>query len=244
MDLYAIIEEYLQAGKGGTMATIVKKLGAAPREEGAKMFVGSDGKFYGTIGGGCVEAEVWQEAMRVGKSGQAKLLHYRMDGRLVEDEGMICGGNIDIFLEPVAEGQRGVYDAIRRLEREGKSGLIVTRFGEAGFLKGLVHQDGTTEGDNVDPSIPENFEGYLAQKRPVVEGETVVEPVLFPSMLYIFRRRPRIPVRLADSGHVRLRRDGDRRPGRFCQQGALPRGVRRDGGGFHGGVRRAFVDRA
>jgi xanthine dehydrogenase accessory factor len=186
MDLYAIIEEYLRAGKGGTMATIVKKLGAAPREEGAKMFVGSDGKFFGTIGGGCVEAEVWQEAMRVGKSGQAKLLHYRMDGRLVEDEGMICGGNIDIFLEPVTEGQRAVYDAIRRLEREGKSGLIVTRFGDAGFLKGLVHQDGTTEGDSVDPSIPENFEGYLAQKRPAVEGGTVVEPVLFPSMLYIF----------------------------------------------------------
>ncbi len=80
MDLYSIIDDYLEKGSGGALATIVKKLGAAPREEGAKMFVGSDGKFYGTVGGGCIEAEVWQEARKVIKTGMAKLLHYTMDG--------------------------------------------------------------------------------------------------------------------------------------------------------------------
>src|SRR5512135_317261 len=118
MDLYSIIDDYLEKGSGGALATIVKKLGAAPREEGAKMFVGSDGKFYGTVGGGCIEAEVWQEARKVMKTGMAKLLHYTMDGKQLEDEGMICGGNVDIFVEPVKEKYRALYSEVPELERQ------------------------------------------------------------------------------------------------------------------------------
>ncbi len=137
MDLYSIIDDYLEKGSGGALATIVKKLGAAPREEGAKMFVGSDGKFYGTVGGGCIEAEVWQEARKVIRTGMAKLLHYTMDGRQLEDEGMICGGNVDIFVEPVAEKYRALYRAIPELERQGTGALLVTRFSDEGFSKSL-----------------------------------------------------------------------------------------------------------
>ena len=50
----------------------MKKMGAAPREEGAKMFIGDDGRFFGTVGGGCVEAEVWQEAKNVAKTQNGK----------------------------------------------------------------------------------------------------------------------------------------------------------------------------
>ena len=108
------MQDYLSRGKGGALATIIKKMGAAPREAGAKMFIGDDGRFFGTVGGGCVEAEVWQAAKDVARTGKVKLLHYRMDGRLVEDEGMICGGNVDIFLEPVAGA---LQDRVRGGER-------------------------------------------------------------------------------------------------------------------------------
>ena len=103
MHIYEAVEDYLSRGRGGALATIIKKMGAAPREAGAKMFIGDDGRFFGTVGGGCVEAEVWQAAKDVARTGKVKLLHYRLDGRIVEDEGMICGGNVDIFLEPVVE---------------------------------------------------------------------------------------------------------------------------------------------
>jgi xanthine dehydrogenase accessory factor len=186
MDLYSIIDEYLAKGDEGALATIVKKLGAAPREEGAKMFVGSDGKFYGTVGGGCIEAEVWQEARKVMKAGKAKLLHYTMDGRQLEDEGMICGGNVDIFVEPVKEKYRALYRAIPELERVSTGALLVTRFSDEEFSKSLIRGDGTVAGDPVDEEIGAHFQEYIAAKKPSVIGNTIIEPVQTSPILYIF----------------------------------------------------------
>jgi xanthine dehydrogenase accessory factor len=186
MDLYSIIEEYLEKGSGGALATIVKKLGAAPREEGAKMFVGGDGKFYGTVGGGCIEAEVWQEARKVIKTGMAKLLHYTMDGRQLEDEGMICGGNVDILVEPVAEKYRALYRAIPGLERQGTGALLVTKFSGEGFSKSLVKEDGVAAGDPIDEEIGADYQRYISEKRLAVIGNTIVEPLQTSPDLYIF----------------------------------------------------------
>lgn len=186
MDLYSIIDDYLEKGSGGALATIVKKLGAAPREEGAKMFVGSDGKFYGTVGGGCIEAEVWQEARKVIKTGMAKILHYTMDGRQLEDEGMICGGNVDIFVEPVAEKYRALYRAIPELDRQGTDALLITRFSDEGFSKTLIKEDGIIAGDPIDKEIGADLQRYVSEKRPAVIGNTVVEPLQTSPVLYIF----------------------------------------------------------
>ncbi len=186
MDLYSIIDDYLEKGSGGALATIVKKLGAAPREEGAKMLVGGDGKFYGTVGGGCIEAEVWQEARKVIKTGMAKLLHYTMDGRQLEDEGMICGGNVDIFVEPVAEKYRALYRAIPELERQGTSALLVTRFSDEGFSKSLIKEDGIIAGDPIDEEIGADLQRYISEKKPAVIGNTIVEPLQISPVVYIF----------------------------------------------------------
>jgi xanthine dehydrogenase accessory factor len=186
MDLYSIIDDYLEKGSGGALATIVRKLGAAPREEGAKMFVGGDGKFYGTVGGGCTEAEVWQEARKVIKKGMAKLLHYAMDGKQLEDEGMICGGNVDVFVEPVTEKYRALYRAISDLERQGRGGLLVTRFSDEGLSKSLVKEDGTVVGDPVDEGMRPDLQRYACEKRPIVSGDTIIEPLQTAPVLYIF----------------------------------------------------------
>ncbi len=186
MDLYSIIDDYLDKGAGGALATIVKKLGAAPREEGAKMFVGSDGKFFGTIGGGCTEAEVWQEARKVIKSGTAKLLHYTMNGKQLEDDGMICGGNVDIFVEPVAEKYRDLYRAIPDLERQGKGAVVITSFSDGAFSKSIVSEDGVVLGDPVGEGFEADFGRYLHEKTPVVSGNTVIEPLQTSPVLYIF----------------------------------------------------------
>jgi xanthine dehydrogenase accessory factor len=186
MDLYSIIDDYLEKGSGGALATIVRKLGAAPREEGAKMFVGGDGKFYGTVGGGCTEAEVWQEARKVIKTGMAKLLHYAMDGKQLEDEGMICGGNVDVFVEPVTEKYRALYRAISDLERQGRGGLLVTRFSDEGLSKSLVKEDGAVVGDPVDEGMRPDLQRYACEKRPIVSGDTIIEPLQTAPVLYIF----------------------------------------------------------
>ncbi len=186
MDIYEAVDDYLSRGRQGSLATIVRKMGAAPREEGAKMFIGDDGRFFGTVGGGCVEAEVWQEAKRVAKAQTVKILHYRMDGKLVEDEGMICGGNVDIFLEPVQERYQGLYAEARALEKKGKNALIVTRYSEDSFWKSLVREDGYVVGDALDEELKVSLKRYADERRPVVEDGAIIEPIVSSSLLYLF----------------------------------------------------------
>lgn len=186
MNIYEAVDDYLSRGKGGTIATITKKMGAAPREEGAKMFIGDDGRFFGTVGGGCVEAEVWQEAKRVAKTQTVKVLHYQMNGKLVEDEGMICGGNVDIFLEPIHERYKALYNEVRGLEEAGKSALIVTTYSEDSFRKSLVREDGSVVGDELEEAVKASFQTHIKEKRPVVSDGTVIEPIVSSSLLYLF----------------------------------------------------------
>ena len=186
MEIYEAVEDYLSRGRGGAIATIIKKTGAAPREAGAKMFIGDDGRFFGTVGGGCVEAEVWQAAKDVARKGKVKLLHYSLDNRLVEEEGMICGGNVDIFIEPVLERCKNVYAAARDLEERGKDALIVTRFSETTFFKGLVGPDGAVTGDDPGEEIRALFGSYLKEAGPVVGDGILIEPTTPSSLLYLF----------------------------------------------------------
>jgi xanthine dehydrogenase accessory factor len=186
MDIYEAVDYYLSRGRKGALATIIKKMGAAPREEGAKMFVGDDGQIFGTVGGGCVEAEVWQNAKSVAKAGSVKLLHYRMDGRIVEDEGMICGGNIDIFLEPIHERYRDLYAGIRSMERKGRHAVIVTSYSDDGFSKSLICDDGSIVGDPPAESTIAGLQSVMSSRRPVVGDGGIMEPILSSSLLYLF----------------------------------------------------------
>lgn len=100
-DFYEEILKLRSEGKSGALATIVSTRGSTPREVGAKMLILEDGKFMGSVGGGCMEAEVWQEAMKVMAEGRPKTLHLDLTGREAEEGGMICGGIMDIYIEPI-----------------------------------------------------------------------------------------------------------------------------------------------
>lgn len=83
------------------LATIVMRKGSAPRQIGTKMLIMEDGSTVGTIGGGCAEADMMQSALRMLRSGDVKtqMTHVNMTNQEAEDEGMVCGGIQDIFLE-------------------------------------------------------------------------------------------------------------------------------------------------
>ena len=85
------------------LATIVRRRGSAPRETGTKMLVYGDGHCVGTIGGGCVETDIQHKAlcMMRNETERQKLCHVDMSGSDAEEEGMVCGGNVDILLEVV-----------------------------------------------------------------------------------------------------------------------------------------------
>ena len=84
------------------MVTIVSRKGSSPRDVGTKMIVSRDGTIKGTIGGGCVEADMRQTALSCMDNNRCRLVKLDMTGQEAEDDGMVCGGILEIFVEPVS----------------------------------------------------------------------------------------------------------------------------------------------
>jgi xanthine dehydrogenase accessory factor len=101
MDIYEEIVKLRQEGRRGAVATIVNVRGSIPSFETAKMLVRDDGSIVGTIGGGCVEAEVWQAAREVMESEKPRSLTFNLNQDPKYDTGLVCGGTLDILLEPI-----------------------------------------------------------------------------------------------------------------------------------------------
>jgi xanthine dehydrogenase accessory factor len=101
MDIYEEIVKLRQAGCRGAVATIVSARGSIPSFKTAKMLVRDDGSIAGTIGGGCVEAEVWQAAREVMESEKPRTLTFDLNQDPKYDTGLVCGGTLEIFIEPI-----------------------------------------------------------------------------------------------------------------------------------------------
>src|SRR6266480_15376 len=101
MDIYEEIVQLRRDGRRGAVATIVNVRGSIPSFKTAKMLVRDDGSIVGTIGGGCVEAEVWQAAREVMESEKPRTLTFNLNQDPKYDTGLVCGGTLDIFVEPV-----------------------------------------------------------------------------------------------------------------------------------------------
>ena len=101
MDIYEEIVALRRQGRKGAIATIVNVRGSIPSFETAKMLVRDDGSIIGTVGGGCVEADVWQAAREVMESEKPRTLTFNLNQNPKYDTGLVCGGTLDIFIEPV-----------------------------------------------------------------------------------------------------------------------------------------------
>jgi xanthine/CO dehydrogenase XdhC/CoxF family maturation factor len=93
--------ERVGQGEPVAMATIISTRGSTPRKVGAKMVVFEDGLFLGTVGGGCGEVDVLQETMRVFETGRPSLLHVDLTADEAEESGDVCGGIMDVYIEPL-----------------------------------------------------------------------------------------------------------------------------------------------
>jgi len=100
-DLYEEILKLKADGRSSAVATIIGTEGSTPRETGAKMLVREDGTIVGTIGGGCLEGQVIVEAIMVIREEKPRIFHYDLTGKETAGAGMICGGVLDIYIEPI-----------------------------------------------------------------------------------------------------------------------------------------------
>src|SRR5947209_8213361 len=101
MDVYSEIVNLRQEGRRGALATIINVRGSIPSFEAAKMLVRDDGSIVGTVGGGCVEADVWQAAKEVMQSEKPRTLTFDLNQNPKDDTGLVCGGTLEIFIEAV-----------------------------------------------------------------------------------------------------------------------------------------------
>jgi xanthine dehydrogenase accessory factor len=164
------IDELRKSQGRVAVATLVNTHGTTPRKEGAKMVVGERGDIVGSVTiGGCVDAQVIEEAEDVLSSMRPRLLELNLGDEDAWEIGLTCGGTIEVFVEPLAldrsdDTAARFYDRVHAHARAGGRGAIVTRLeGDSGKL--LVLDDGTVEGTFGDAFLDERF---LAEARTAI----------------------------------------------------------------------------
>jgi xanthine dehydrogenase accessory factor len=101
VDLFEEIVRMRRAGQRAALATIVHTNGSIPSYESSRMLVREDGSIAGTIGGGCVEAEVWAAAKEVMLKEAPRKMVFNLNNEASYDNGLICGGTLEVFVEPI-----------------------------------------------------------------------------------------------------------------------------------------------
>jgi len=100
-EVFAAVSQALEQGEPAALVTIVSTTGSTPQRIGAKMLVYSDGRTVGTIGGGCYENDAFWKAREAIAQRKPQLVHYELTDDFAQDTGLICGGQMDVYIEPI-----------------------------------------------------------------------------------------------------------------------------------------------
>jgi len=96
----------LSRGETVALVTVVRAQGSTPQRAGAKMLVWADGRTIGTIGGGCYENDAFWKAREAISSGKPSILHYELNDDFAQENGLICGGRMDVHIDPLTPSPR------------------------------------------------------------------------------------------------------------------------------------------
>ena len=105
-EVLASAAEALRRGDTVALVTVVRAQGSTPQRAGAKMLVWADGRTVGTIGGGCYENDAFWKAREAIASGRPSLVHYELNDDFAQENGLICGGRMDVHIDPLAPSPR------------------------------------------------------------------------------------------------------------------------------------------
>jgi xanthine dehydrogenase accessory factor len=124
-EVFAAVADALERGEPAALVTIVSTTGSTPQRVGAKMLVFGDGRMVGTIGGGCYENDAFGKAREAILSRKPQLVHYELDDDFAQETGLICGGQMDVYIEPI----------------EPSPELYIVGAGHVGFHLGRIAQE-------------------------------------------------------------------------------------------------------
>src|SRR3989442_3952828 len=100
-EVFAAVADALERGEPAALVTIVSTTGSTPQRIGAKMLVFADGRIVGTIGGGCYENDAFWKAREAITNRRPQLVHYELSDDFAQETGLICGGQMDVYIEPI-----------------------------------------------------------------------------------------------------------------------------------------------
>ncbi|MEK7849063.1 MAG: XdhC family protein [Chloroflexota bacterium] len=162
-------------GQPFVLATVVATRGSTPQKAGAKLLVRGDGTILGTLGGGCVEAEVWQEAMNLlRRGGEALRGQFTLSDELAAESGMVCGGAMEVLIDATWGQHRALAERIAQALEGGRGAALasvvqVSGPGQSLGDKLLVGEEGTTQGTLGDSSM-DSFALSLVERRQAQGG--------------------------------------------------------------------------
>lgn len=182
-DVLETAAAWVRDGLPFAVATVVGTSGSAPRELGASMLIGADGRLVGNVSGGCVEGAVVAEADDVLATGQAVRRRYGISADEVFEAGLTCGGQIDVLVRAVLPGSEAARQVAVLAASDAPLGLGVTVFGAGlgdsvlvdeagGFGLGavLLHEDAAGCPTEVDPARSVLVTGFGQPPRLIVVG--------------------------------------------------------------------------
>jgi xanthine dehydrogenase accessory factor len=115
------LEDAIRDRRPVAYTALVETRGSTPQKAGATMLVFADGSQTGTLGGGCVEAEVKQRSLRLLESGRPEILTFQLDDDYGWDDGLICGGRMKMLVDPIRAGEDpGYYRALSQRMLDGR----------------------------------------------------------------------------------------------------------------------------
>ncbi len=207
-DIYEKVIELAEKGQFSVLATIITQTGSTPRGIGTKFVIMEDGSFEGTIGGGRLEAKVLEEAKEVFKTRAPLRLNFVLKGTDVEKSEMLCGGDAEVFLEPISPDNTGQIELLKKavdvIDRGG-SGMMAMAVDanrwEGGqvpkvFLEPDAGSVGSLTGQSkIEDQLAREMSSILKKRQPInvtfgdAKGEKIeffVEPVMSAPVLYVF----------------------------------------------------------
>lgn len=203
-DVFQAAIDILAEGKTAALSTIISSKGSLPMSEKSKMLVTPEGTIIGTVGGGCLEADVWTEAREVMEAGKSHIQQFILTEKYAGESGLNCGGIVEILTEPLPQDGREIFRALLALKDTGHRGTLVTiltdhtRYPE-GHRKLLMRDDGTTVGSLGDAVLAAfvvergwdvmQGENFAVVDYALDDGEMLqlfMEPVLPTPTVYVF----------------------------------------------------------
>lgn len=197
-NLFGQIAEDLDSGECVAAAFIARGRGSAPRSQGTRCGVHSDGTVLGTIGGGLLEAKTVAAGRDALTDGRLRLLEVRLDARDLAAGGMVCGGAVDVLVVPLDRKYSGLAaQASVHLEGEGKGFLVLDWSASGARWSVGLWCNGAWVGEAVDiPDLEELRSTASSRGAPVMRGG--VEEGAFVDPLI----RERTPLIILGAGHV------------------------------------------